>query len=225
MSTESPSHRDSLIQPSIPGSADGSMPNQADLNPYRAQPKTTAPSPAELGVEELTTAQCWGLVETSRLGRLAVDAYDGRPDVFPLNFLVHDRKVFVRSAPGTKLRSIAENPAVAFEVDGSDHGFHWSVVIRANAERLDTDADIQASGVLDLVSWSPTEKFDFVRLTPVTVTGRRFPRRFTDSPGRQRAAQAVVADDAASRHSASIPDPGQREDKPLPIPHFAPLPH
>jgi hypothetical protein len=147
-----------------------------EWNPYLAVPRPATPSPADLGVEELTTAECWRLVRTSEVGRLALNAMDGRPDVFPLNFLAHDGSVFVRSAPGTKLRSLAASPAVAFEVDGADDTSYWSVVIRADAHRMDTDADIEGSGVLELISWSPTSKYDFIRLIPTAITGRRFPR-------------------------------------------------
>ena len=156
-----------------------------------------------------------------------MNASDGRPDVFPLNFLVHNGDLFIRSAPGAKLRSIAEHPAVAFEVDGSDDRFHWSVVIRADARRMDTDVDIEASGVLDLVSWSPTEKYDFVRLTPIGITGRRFPRHPIVSHMRQGATATGVDEGLAARSPASaiVDDSEQRKDKPHPIPHFAPRPH
>ena len=165
------------------------------------------------GVEELDTAECWRLLETATLGRLAVEGHDGRPDVFPVNYLVHNGNLFVRSAPGSKLRSIAKHPAVAFEIDGETTRYHWSVVIRAAAHRMDTDADIEASGILDLISSSPTTKDNFIRLTPDTVTGRRFPKRLR--PEKQDA-------------PPSVPSPGEphivRDHKPDPIPHFPPLP-
>lgn len=220
MSVEKHVHGDLTTHESSRPGASGLNP-AGPANPYLAQPRPTTPKPSELGVEELTTAECWRLVEACDLGRLALDAADGRPDVFPINYLVHNGNLFLRSAPGTKLRSIAQNPAVAFEVDGADDRFHWSVVIRANADRMDTDSEIEASGVLDLVSASPTEKFDFVRLTPVAVTGRRFPRR---TPSRAESAAAEAAD--PSTPQAPVDGPAAKEDdKPLSIPHFAPLPH
>ncbi|GAA3212841.1 hypothetical protein GCM10017690_25440 [Microbacterium terregens] len=204
-----------------------SMEPRVEPNPYRAQPHPEPLSAAEAGVEELTIAECWRLVELSRLGRLALEAFDGHPDVFPLNFLVHDGSVFVRSAPGSKLRSMAANPAVAFEVDGSDEKYYWSVVIRAKAERMDTDAEIEASGVLNLVSWSPTSKHDFVRLVPVTVSGRRFPRHLRRTWIR-RDLNAQASEQSTAPRSPTDPAPAvgsPEHDKPQPIPHFAPLPH
>jgi uncharacterized protein len=177
----------------------------------RHQASSAGSAPA-VRVEELDTAQCWRLLETVTLGRLAVEGHDGRPDVFPVNYLVHNGNVFIRSAPGAKLRSIAEHPSVAFEIDGETTRYHWSVVIRGDAHRMDTDADIEASGIVGLVSSSPTPQHNFIRLTPNTVSGRRFPKRAR--PG---------------THSGRVPEPApdgapRVHLKPHPIPHFAPLP-
>ena len=192
---------------------------QGNPNPYQTQPASPEPSAASMGVEELTTAECWRLVEASNLGRLALEGPDGRPDVFPLNFLVHNGNLFIRSAPGGKLRGITTHPAVAFEVDGSDVRCHWSVVIRGEAQRMSTDAEIEASGILNLVTASPTVKNNFIRLTPDTVTGRRFRK---PRPGRATAAHSE-RDPAPEPHPESGPwNPDAH--RPHPIPHHAPFP-
>jgi len=162
------------------------------------------------GRAELDPQTCWTLLERSAVGRLAVIAADGGPDVFPMNFLVNDVCVFVRSAPGTKLDAIAEHPLVAFEIDGTDAHHRWSVVVRGTARRLETDEDVRASGLLQLLTWTPTRKHEFIELTPRTITGRRFPRR-----------------PSAKRLSSTQQDflPVAREgalDKPNPIPHLPP---
>lgn len=189
----------------------------SDANPHARPAVPPEQTAAAAGVAELTMTACWQLVESGSIGRLAVDSYDGRPDVYPVNYLVHSGAIYVRSAPGSKLRSIAVHPACAFEVDGTDDESIWSVVIRGEAVRLDTDADIEASGILELVSWSPTHKHDFVRFTPHTMSGRRFAR--TSAPPEVAAAFAPLADAATddSRHVTA--------GKPQPIPHFAPLSH
>jgi hypothetical protein len=204
-----------------PDVANSPKAGSSDATP-RSQPASV---PA---VEELTTAECWRLVEASTLGRLAVDGLDGRPDLFPLNFVVRDGNLFVRSGPGKKLRSITQRPAVAFEVDGGDEHHHWSVVIRADAKRMDTDADIRASGILDLVSLNPTPKHIFIRLTPLSVTGRRFPQRAVSAPATERRSvrspSDVVPGAGDGRH---LPTEARHasDEKPQPIPHQAPLPH
>lgn len=125
-------------------------------------------------VEELTEPQCWDLLSTG-LGRLATSV-DHAVDIFPVNYFVHERTILLRSAPGSKLVNITSDPVVAFEVDGVEGRFHWSVVVHGTAKRLGLDTDILESGVKNLVSWSPTDKFNYVRITPAKITGRRILR-------------------------------------------------
>lgn len=129
---------------------------------------------ARTAVAGLHTHECCAYLAAASIGRLAVIGDDGAPDIFPMNYVVHDGCVYLRSAPGTKLVDIVNDPNVAFEVDGSDGPFEWSVVIRGTAARLDSDREIEASGVLDLVSDTPTAKYDFIRITPSRLSGRRF---------------------------------------------------
>lgn len=195
-----------------PAPAPSREPVDEQPNPYLAAPAPQSTPERTRHVEELDTAHCWKLLESAKLGRLAIEGHDGRPDMFPVNYLVHNGNVFIRSAPGTKLRSIAKHPAVAFEIDGETTNYHWSVVMHASAHRLDVDADIEASGVLELISASPTSKENFIRLTPETVTGRRFPKR--ERPGRAR---------GPLPESTLIEGRPGHDLKPEPIPHFAPL--
>lgn len=194
-----------------------------DPNPYYRDAPSAAPTVASVGVEEIHTAACWRLIETNSLGRLAMRNADGRPDVFPLNYVVHEGNLYFRSAPGAKLRSLYAHPEVALELDGMDGAFHWSVVIRGTATRMDTDAAIEASGLLGLVSSSPTAKHNYVRLVPETVTGRRFPVRdsSTDSTagGSVPAERSIASGEQPVRKPSS---PHRAADKPQPIPHFSP---
>lgn len=126
-------------------------------------------------LDRLDQAECWRLLGVAHLGRLATSAGD-RVEIFPVNYLVRDESILFRSAAGTKIVEITERPEVAFEIDGEDSRWHWSVVVHGKAERLIGDVEIMRSGVLELVSWSPTDKFNYVRLTPDVVTGRRIDR-------------------------------------------------
>lgn len=148
------------------------------------------------GVESLRVEECWRLVGERALGRLAVIGADGGPDVFPVNTLVRGRRIYLRSGPGEKLVQLAARPRVAVEFDGGEPPWRWSVVVRGTARRLDRDDEIEESGVLELVSLSPTPKHDFVRVDPASVTGRRFrtdhpePAERTERRGPQWAADA-----------------------------------
>lgn len=170
-------------------------------------PSTASPSTG--AVEVMSDAECWRLLVHSKLARLAVEAIDGAPDIFPVNYVAsQDRRLYLRSAPGSKLMAIAAHSSVALEIDGYDDTVAWSVVVRGVAERLDADDEIEASGVLQLVSWSPTTKHDFVRITPRATTGRRF--RISGGLAQRFAATPAVDSAPASGH------------RPHEIPHFTP---
>ncbi|MGX5682157.1 pyridoxamine 5'-phosphate oxidase family protein [Schumannella luteola] len=120
----------------------------------------------------LPESESWKLLASTTIGRLAVSTPEGA-DVFPLTHHVHERAIYFRTAPGTKLAAIAENPRIAFETDGFIDTRPWSVVVRGIAHRLDEDDEIITSGVLDVITPVGGEKWNYVRITPVAVTGRR----------------------------------------------------
>src|SRR6476620_6998790 len=47
----------------------------------------------------LTEDQTWKLIEGTKHGRLVVTVA-GEPDIFPVNYAVNDRKLYLRTAPG-----------------------------------------------------------------------------------------------------------------------------
>ena len=122
---------------------------------------------------EIPFEECWHLLEEASLGRLAVSTSFG-VDVFPINFTVHDRALYFRTSPGAKLIDISHYPVVALEIDGVHTGMHWSVVVRGEAKRVTSDAEIVASGVQALHTATPTAKWNYVRILATAVTGRRF---------------------------------------------------
>lgn len=131
---------------------------------------------ADPRITELSTEECWRALNHTDLGRLAVRTQEG-PDVFPVNYRVYGGAIYFRSAPGSKLVAITSDPRVAFETDGREGTALWSVVVHGRAARLSVDSEIEESGVLELESWCPTEKWNYVRIVPERLTGRRFRRR------------------------------------------------
>ncbi|KAA9111419.1 pyridoxamine 5'-phosphate oxidase family protein [Microbacterium rhizomatis] len=130
---------------------------------------------ADSPVERLGADACWQLLENSPLGRL-VTVVRGEIDVFPVNFVVRDRTLYFRTAPGSKLLELVVNPRVAFEVDRYDEESAASVVVKGIAERLELQSEIDDADTLPLTPWIPTLKYRWVRVTPTDVTGRRFNR-------------------------------------------------
>lgn len=116
--------------------------------------------------------ECWHLLATTSLGRLVTSISD-EPDVFPVNFLVDRRTIVFRTAEGSKLIEVLIQNKVAFEVDEHDNAGGWSVVVKGTAEIVAGDPDLERLTDLHLQSWVPTDKRNYVRITPTTVTGRR----------------------------------------------------
>ncbi|MEP6481043.1 MAG: pyridoxamine 5'-phosphate oxidase family protein [Rhodoglobus sp.] len=124
-------------------------------------------------VEKLDASDCWSLLGEASIGRLAVRTTDS-VDIFPVNFVAHDGAIFIRSAPGSKLVDITRAAAVAFEIDGSGRLDHWSVVAHGRAERMSSDLEIEASGVLGLHTMTSSAKWNYIRISVDSITGRRF---------------------------------------------------
>lgn len=124
-------------------------------------------------VLKLTEDQAWELLEATRHGRL-VGVVGGRADIFPVNIAVRDRKVYFRTAPGTKLAEVAINDNVLIEADGILSDQAWSVVVRGSARLLQTSREISAAETLSLQPWVPGSKEQFVVITPSEISGRHF---------------------------------------------------
>jgi hypothetical protein len=150
-----------------------------------AETTRRASAPATEGVDEdaresgamevLDAEQCWELLRSVEVGRLAIAAA-GDVDIFPINFVIDDGALVFRTAEGTKLVEIVLAGRVAFEVDGyePEHDRAWSVVVKGRAENLEKFEDLYHAQDLPLYSWNASPKERFVRLRPDRLTGRRF---------------------------------------------------
>jgi nitroimidazol reductase NimA-like FMN-containing flavoprotein (pyridoxamine 5'-phosphate oxidase superfamily) len=155
--------------------------------------------------------ECWMLLSGESLARVALIRPDGAPDIVPMNIRVHERHVYARTASDAKLSALATERRVALEVDGEDAASRWSVVIRGEMIQVTSESEIRQSMVMSLESWTPTVKHYVLRLTPDTVSGRRFSK----SASHVDPAYAVPASE-----SAPIEDDRPRADRPNPIPHY-----
>jgi len=130
------------------------------------------------GLETLDEATCWELLESNTVGRLAV-AVGHQPDIFPVNYLVRDRTIVIRTAAGTKLAAAVLGNAVAFEIDAHDDENQrgWSVVVHGRATEAETLEEPLDAELLPLEPWVEAHKDRWVTITPNEVTGRRIPAR------------------------------------------------
>ncbi|MET0932388.1 MAG: pyridoxamine 5'-phosphate oxidase family protein [Mycetocola sp.] len=139
-------------------------------NPYLQ----TSTQPAAAGQTHiLDETECWRLLAENSVARLAVSD-DLGPNIFPLNYLVKSQVLFFRSAPGSKIVSLTQQPRVAVEIDGTDGGKRFSVVVRGDVRRLNDDAHIHESTVDTLPTMTGSDKWNYFAITPRQVTGIRF---------------------------------------------------
>lgn len=130
------------------------------------------PGPGRL--TELSEAESFALLGESGVGRLAFATAAG-PLIHPVNYLVDDATIVLRTSPYTRFGEHPFGP-VAFEVDDLDAQMQrgWSVLIVgrcAPIEDADEAIDLRRGGRLDV--WADGQRNLFVRITPQRVTGRR----------------------------------------------------
>ena len=119
----------------------------------------------------LSAEQSWELLSEARLGRLVLSAA-GRVDIFPINYVADRNRIYFRTAEGSKLVELTIHDDVVFEVDHVGEASGWSVIVRGTARRLESYGEIAAVEELDLQTWIPTEKHNYVEILPTEITGR-----------------------------------------------------
>jgi nitroimidazol reductase NimA-like FMN-containing flavoprotein (pyridoxamine 5'-phosphate oxidase superfamily) len=132
----------------------------------------TDPRGAGAGDEELTPTECFRLLGTQVVGRVAVAEPGAAPLVVPVNFVLRERRIIFRTAYGTTFRAavLGERP-VSFQVDeiDLDREVGWSVLVQGRASEVD---GWEASG-LQLQAWAPGPKPHVVEVLCDQVSGRR----------------------------------------------------
>jgi nitroimidazol reductase NimA-like FMN-containing flavoprotein (pyridoxamine 5'-phosphate oxidase superfamily) len=127
----------------------------------------------------LTEAECRRLLAEQEVGRIAYIDTDGFPVVLPVNFVIDDDLIAVRTEPGGKLSRVPLHP-VAFEVDGFERWNHsgWSVLVQGHGQDV-TDAvgnryeSLRHRGI---ATWAPGEKGHWVTIDIHHISGRRIVR-------------------------------------------------
>ena len=127
-------------------------------------------------LDEIDVAECWQLLATQPIGRVAV-ILGHYPLVFPVNYTLDGETILYRTNAGTKLNTIHRSN-VTFEVDEIDHTHRsgWSVMVKGVAHELSTERDHRVISRAELggsTPWAPGRREHFVRVLPDQVTGRR----------------------------------------------------
>ncbi len=81
---------------------------------------------------ELDEKECTALLAAHHVGRIAFSYHD-RVDIEPIHYVWSDGWIYGRTSEGTKLRALARNRWVAFEIDEVDALFDWRSVVLKGA--------------------------------------------------------------------------------------------
>src|ERR1700686_4973194 len=88
------------------------------------------------GTEIVSEQDCWGLLATESIGRIALFVH-GQVEIFPVNYGLDGDAIIFRSNAGRKMAGVASGE-VAFEVDLIDPESRcgWSVVVHGTARDI-----------------------------------------------------------------------------------------
>ncbi|MFF3291002.1 helix-turn-helix domain-containing protein [Streptomyces sp. NPDC003023] len=132
---------------------------------------------------ELGRDQCWALLGTHGVGRVAVSTREG-PAILPVNYLVAEGEIAFRTAPEA-VPAEAVGAETAFEVDHIDDAFSqgWSVLAVGGARAVtEPEAVAKLERQAYSAPWAGGDRDLWVVLAPERVTGRRILVR--GAPGR-----------------------------------------
>lgn len=124
---------------------------------------------------ELRYRECIDLLTRARVGRCAFCTPQG-PVIVPVNHVVHDDAVIIRTSPYSQLGLLGGSGRLAFEVDGVDPATRsgWSVVAAGPCQRVDSQAEREyLHAFRDPDPWAQGVRTIYLRLRWDQLTGRR----------------------------------------------------
>lgn len=124
----------------------------------------------------LTEDECLARLHFRDVGRIAFD-FQGRIEIFPVNYGMEGTIIVFRTSPGAKLEAVPRTQ-VAFEVDSWDPetGIGWSVVARGSAEEITRSP----GRVAEHLRWvpvhpvAPGDRWHWLAIQPSEIAGRQF---------------------------------------------------
>lgn len=122
--------------------------------------------------EAIPAEDCWELLRTHEVGRIAWANSEGIT-VLPVNYIVVENGIIVRTTPTGLLGELAHDVTVAFQVDEVDAEtlIAWSVLARGRAKEL-TEAERadQAESIPE--PWVGGERQLLLRIGVEQISGR-----------------------------------------------------
>lgn len=138
-------------------------------------------------LEVLGREECLRLLATATIGRIAVTCRS-LPTVLPVNFLLDDERILLRTGVGSKLDAATQNAVVAFEADDFDPMYHsgWSVVVTGVTSEITDPDDLATLPSAPLARWAPYGDGRIVAISTELVSGRRIVPGVTAPEGGDR---------------------------------------
>ncbi len=134
---------------------------------------------ADTTLEVLGEDECLSLLAQAQYGRVAVVVDQARPEILPVNFVVHQRTVaFATSSP--LLLTWAPLGNIAFEADWVDLSSHegWDVVVSGVGaditDSLDNLSQLVREDQIDI--WAPGANDRWIAILKPSFAGRRLYR-------------------------------------------------
>jgi nitroimidazol reductase NimA-like FMN-containing flavoprotein (pyridoxamine 5'-phosphate oxidase superfamily) len=126
------------------------------------------------GLQMLDSEECTALLAGAVVGRIAITS-NALPVVLPVNFVLLEDHIVVRTGRGTKLDAATRNTVVAFEVDELDarEGTGWSVLVTGVAHELIAPEEIAAADVSPPARWAPGPEGRYIAISVDMISGRR----------------------------------------------------
>ncbi|HUK70860.1 MAG TPA: pyridoxamine 5'-phosphate oxidase family protein [Streptosporangiaceae bacterium] len=126
------------------------------------------------GPDALSWHECLRLLASAEVGRI-VYSDQALPAVQPVDFVVDDETVIVRTEHGSRLARAVERAVVAFEADDYEPaaGSGWSVTIVGECSEIEDPGQRERLSNLVPRRWAPDGKSHLVRISIAGVTGRR----------------------------------------------------
>lgn len=124
---------------------------------------------------ELRYRECVELLSRAQLGRAAFATPQG-PAIVPVNHVVLDHAVIIRTSPYSQLGLLGASGRLAYEVDGYDPASHsgWSVIATGLGERIDDRGEREFIHAFhDPEPWARGVRTLYIRLRWDQLTGRR----------------------------------------------------
>lgn len=129
------------------------------------------------GMEILGRDECLALLQTVPIGRIAITV-DALPVILPVNFILNNDTIVMRTAEGAKLSAAMSHAVVALEADHFDAIDHagWSVLVQGSSRVIEDPSELAKTAELPLRSWASDRTDRFVAVSLDVVTGRRVHR-------------------------------------------------